>query len=301
MLQNPRSAPYKMIFTPVAQVDRTRAFEEYWRYLVVRDGAIEEEAQSLEHKTGYYRQLQARPVYAQQPLMPVQRVTEVADHMAGQDLQHVDRRLLALTAIYKFACHEAAGIRAAWNSTPSWARCRTLQDKITRYHLCEEFCHLRLFAEMFKVFSLHTEWSVPSWFQRTAYAAFTHAPAWLLSPIAFGSEVMGMMFYRHIWRVLQDLFAPEPTVLARLHELLGEIMVDELGHIGERRSYLGNAGINLARKTLPVMMRRFFAEIPEAEALLDVNCMVDEALRFDYSDIDTSVTARAWIPSYCQA
>jgi hypothetical protein len=111
---------------------------------------------------------------------------------------------------------------------------------------------------------------------------------------------MGMMFYRHIWRALEAVFAPEPEVLRRLHELLGEIMVDELGHIGERRSFLGNTGVKFARKILPAMMRRFFADIPEVEGILDVEQMVQEALTFDYSGIDSAITERAWIPAYCQ-
>jgi hypothetical protein len=46
------------------------------------------------------------------------------------------------------------------------------------------------------------------------------------------------------------------------------------------------------------MMRRFFADIPEAEVILDVNQMGQEALVLDYSSIDAAITARAWIPSY---
>jgi hypothetical protein len=111
---------------------------------------------------------------------------------------------------------------------------------------------------------------------------------------------MGMTFYRHIWRVLEKVFATEPEALARLHELLGEIMVDELGHIGERRSFLGHPGVAFARRVLPVMMRRFFADIREAEVILDVDQMVQEALAFDYSGIDMAITERAWIPAYCR-
>jgi hypothetical protein len=291
---------YKGIFAPASRSDRTRAFEDYWTYLLLRDGALQEEEQSLAHKTHYYRSLQMRPVCAQQPLTSAQTMAELSDLLATQHASQADRRLLALTAIYKFASHEAAGIRAAWKATPSWARCRNLTDRITRYHLCEEFCHLRLFAEMFKVCRLQVDWPPLSWSTRTAYGAFARFPGWCLDPIAFGSEVMGMMFYRHIWRALEEVFAPEPEVLRRLHELLGEIMVDELGHIGERRSFLGNTGVKFARKVLPVMMRRFFADIPEVEGILDVDQMVQEALTFDYSGIDSAITARAWIPAYCQ-
>jgi hypothetical protein len=286
-------ACYKVIFAPASPSDRSRAFEDYWAYLLTRDGALQEEAQSLEYKTDYYRGLQRRPVCAQQPLTQAQTMAELADLLATRHSPQADRRLLALTAIYKFASHEAAGIRAAWQSTPSWERCRNLTDRITRYHLCEEFCHLRLFAEMFKVCGLRVDWPPLSWPMRTAYGAFARFPDWLLAPVAFGSEVMGMTFYRHIWRALEEIFAAEPEVLGRMHELLGEIMVDELGHIGERRSFLGNPGVKVARKVLPAMMRQFFARIPEVEGILDIDQMVHEALTFDYSGIEKATTERA--------
>jgi len=292
---------YKAIFAPAPRSDRLRAFEDYWAHLLLRDGALQEAVQSLEYKSRYYQSLQTHPVQARQPLTSAQTMAELAHQLASQNMMQADRRLLVLTAIYKFACHEAAGIQAAWKSTPPWEQCRNLTDRITRYHLCEEFCHLRLFAEMFKVFGLRVDWPALSWPLRTAYAAFTHFPSWVLAPVAFASEVMGMMFYRHIWRVLAEVFTAEAEALARVHELLAEIMVDELGHIGERRSFLGNPGVTFARQILPVMMRKFFADIPEAAVILDVPQMVREALVFDYSDIDAAITERAWIPAYCEA
>ena len=35
---------YKAIFTPASPADRRRAFEDYWAYLLERDGALHEEA-----------------------------------------------------------------------------------------------------------------------------------------------------------------------------------------------------------------------------------------------------------------
>jgi hypothetical protein len=77
-------------------------------------------------------------------------------------------------------------------------------------HLCDEFCHLRLFAGMFKVFGVRVDWPLLSWPMHTAYAAFARFPDWVLAPVAFGSEVMGMMLYRHIWHGLEEVFASEP-------------------------------------------------------------------------------------------
>lgn len=47
------------------------------------------------------------------------------------------------------------------------------------------------------------------------------------------------------------------------------------------------------------MMRWFFADIPEAKMILDVDLMARKALTF-YRGIDAAITERAWIPAYCQ-
>ena len=73
----------------------------------------------------------------------------------------LDRPTLLLTFLYKFARHEWVGISAAWDATPTFAESTHLTDKISRYHLAEEFCHMRLFGEMFATFRLDAVELVP--------------------------------------------------------------------------------------------------------------------------------------------
>src|SRR5205085_1691343 len=68
----------------------------------------------------------------------------------ADDPKTFDRKTLLLTCIYKFARHEWVGITGAWDATPDLARSKDLTDKISRYHLAEEFCHVRFFHEMFR-------------------------------------------------------------------------------------------------------------------------------------------------------
>jgi hypothetical protein len=75
---------YKAIFAPASPSDRRHAFEDYWAYLLVRDGALHEEAQALDHKTKYYQCLQTRLVHARQSLTPAQTMAALADLLATQ-------------------------------------------------------------------------------------------------------------------------------------------------------------------------------------------------------------------------
>ena len=75
------------------------------------------------------------------------------------DPKSLDRMTLMLTGIYKFARHEWVGIKGAWDVVPDMANSHSVEDKISRVHLAEEFCHVRLFDEMLQTCGLDkVEW-----------------------------------------------------------------------------------------------------------------------------------------------
>lgn len=218
------------------------------------------------------------------------------------DLTHtLDRKTLLLTFLYKFARHEWVGISAAWDATPTMAESKRTTDKISRYHLSEEFCHIRLFGEMFRTFHLdRVEWvPLPKWMGRV-YRIFPHFLGKLISPPAFVSELMGLTLYVHIDGVLDDILADEPEAREHVRELLREIMADELAHVGQRRNYMGPVGLRAAKWMVEPMYRTFFRDIPEAKLLFDIDRMVKDGQGFDYSLISPEILSQSCIPSYCQ-
>jgi hypothetical protein len=90
----------------------------------------------------------------------------------------LDQRTRLLTFLYKFARHEWIGISAAWDATPTMAESRRTTGKISRYHLSEEFCHIRLFEEMFRTFHLDkVEWAPPTKWMMRSEAAWYRRPS----------------------------------------------------------------------------------------------------------------------------
>ena len=212
----------------------------------------------------------------------------------------LDRKTLLLTFLYKFARHEWVGISAAWDLIPTFAESRLTTEKISRYHLCEEFSHVRLFHEMFRTFHLdRVEW-VPlgKWMGRV-YRLFPRFPEKVMSPPAFVSELMGLTLYLHIDRVLDDVFADEPEARDRVRELLREIMTDEMAHVGQRRNFIGPIGLRIAEKMVEPMFRAFYNDIPESSLLFDIDRMIEDAKTFDYSTMRPDIIAKSWIPTYC--
>lgn len=75
------------------------------------------------------------------------------------DPKTLDRMTLMLTGMYKFARHEWVGIKGAWDVVPNMANSHSVEDRISRVHLAEEFCHVRLFDEMLRTCGLDkVEW-----------------------------------------------------------------------------------------------------------------------------------------------
>jgi len=298
----PSSAPvrHRSIFTPSTAAERAENFESYWAFTQRHDGEILEDRRELTRKNELLKGFQDNPVRSRQPLPDPERFYRNYVRMQD-DPSTFDRKTLLLTFLYKFARHEWVGICAAWDQIPSMAESTRTSERISRYHLCEEFCHVRLFHEMFRTFHLdRVEW-VPlgKWMGRV-YRLFPKFPESLMSPPAFVSELMGLMLYLHIDAILDDVFRDEPEARDRVRALLREIMTDEMAHVGQRRNFIGPVGIQAARAMVEPMFRLFYRDIPESKFLFDIDRMVRDAKEFDYGVMPADVLQRSWIPSYCQ-
>jgi hypothetical protein len=295
------STKYLSIYSASTEQQRLQNFENYWDFSRDFSGELLESAQDLTIKRDKLQAFKANPVTLNQPFATPEafyrNVIKLVD-----DPKTLDRKTLLLTCIYKFARHEFVGITGAWAATPDFASSKTVTDKISRYHLAEEFSHTRLFNEMFCTLGLtEVQWTPLTPVQQLVYEFFPKLPETWMSPFAFVTELMGIMFYRHLDVILDDVFGDEPAACARIRELLDEITIDELAHIGQRRNYLGDTGIKFSIWITPLLFRMFFSDIPEIKHFFDVEKMIKEALEFDYSEIPEYILEKSWVPSYCVA
>ncbi len=291
---------YRSIFTPATARERRDNFEDYWIYSQDHAGEILEGEKNLTRKKESLERFRNLLIRTRRPLADPEGFYRNYIVMVD-DPRSLDRKTLLLTFLYKFARHEWAGISAVWDGIPNMARSRSTTEKISRYHLCEEFCHIRLFHEMFRTFQLdHIQW-VPlgKWMGRV-YRCLPKFPESIMSPPAFVSELMGLTLYRHLDYLLDDILADEPEARDHIRNMLREIMIDELAHTGQRRNFIGPLGIAVSRRMIVPMFRMFYRDLPESEYLLDVNKMIEEAAAFDYSTMRPEVIASSWVPSYCR-
>jgi hypothetical protein len=297
------TAPVRLrsIFSPGTRREREENFESYWAFTRDRDGEILENEKALTGKKEILAAFQANPVRSRRPLPDPERFYRNYVKLV-EDPTTFDPKTRLLTFLYKFARHEWAGISCAWDATLSITLAERTTQRISRYHLCEEFSHVRLFHEMFRTFHLdRVEWVPPGPGMRRMYAVFSRFPGALMNPPAFVSELMGLTLYLHIDAVLDDILSDEPEARDRVRALLREIMTDELGHVGQRRNFIGPLGIRAAHAMVGPMFRAFYRDLPEAKHIFDIERMVREAKAFDYGTMPPEVLAASWTPSYCRA
>jgi hypothetical protein len=291
---------YRSIFTDSTADERRQNFENYLVYARRRAGTLLEHDKDLTSKREQLSRFRAHPVRSHRPLDDPKAFYR--NHLVFRDdPATIDRKTLLWTCVYKFARHEWVGIGAAWDASPRLVDAKTTLARISRYHLAEEFCHIRYFEEMFRTFGLdHVTWVPLSPVKQRLYGLFPRIPGALKNSAAFVTELLGVTFYRQLDTLLDQLLGDEPEARARVRDLLYEIMTDEVAHVGQRRNYLGTVEIRIARRLVGPFFRLFLRELPESRRLLDINQMVRDGLTFDYSGLPVGLLERTWIPSYCR-
>lgn len=292
---------YRSIFSPSTSWERAADFEDYLLFTRDHSGELLEEERNLTKKRDKLSSFHEHPVPMRKPFPNPEGFYRNYVRLVD-DPATLDRKTLLMSCVYKFARHEWVGITGAWDATPALADCRSVTDRISRYHLAEEFCHIRLFHEMFLTVGLDkVEWVPLGPMGSKLYELFPRLPETVLSPPAFVTELMGVTFYRHLDRLLDTVFDDEPEARMRMRDLLHEITVDEIAHVGQRRNYMGSFGTKVSHWMIPLVFRVFFRDIPETRFLFDVEQMIRDARSFDYSLIPQELLARSWAPSYCRS
>ncbi|WP_432744071.1 hypothetical protein ABXJ76_03325 [Methylobacter sp. G7] len=295
------STKYLSVFSPATEQQRKENFASYWEFTQQHGGKLLEQDKDLAKKRDRLKHFQDNPVKLRKPLADPDAFYRNYVDMQD-DPKSLDRMTLMLTGMYKFARHEWVGIKGAWDAVPDMANSHTVEDKISRVHLAEEFCHVRLFDEMLKTCGLDkVEWVPLGPVKEKIYEQFPKLPGFLMDTPAFVTELMGVTFYCHLYRLFDDVLADEPEVCARLKELLDEITIDEVAHVGQRRNFIGPIGMKVSKALVKPFYTLFFKDIPEVGQLFNVEQMIKDGIAFDFNELPEYMLERSWVPSYCKA
>ena len=294
------SLKYLSIFTPANKQQRQENFQHYWEFTQQHGGELFEAEKDLAKKRAKLQHFKENPVALRTPLADPEAFYRNCVEMQD-DPKSLDRLTLMLTGMYKFARHEWVGIKGAWDVVPDMANSHTVEDRISRVHLAEEFCHWRLFDEMLRTCGLDkVEWTPLSPWKEWVYEQFPKLPGFLMDAPAFVTELMGVTYYFYLDRLIDELLVDEPEVRGRLKALLDEITIDEIAHVGQRRNFIGPFGMKISKMMVRPLYKMFFADIPEVGLLFDIEQMVKDGEAFDFNEVPDYMVERSWIPSYCK-
>ncbi|WP_031436748.1 hypothetical protein [Methylobacter tundripaludum] len=295
------STKYLSVFSPATKQERKENFDDYWEFTQQHGGELFEDDKDLAKKRATLKHFQDNPVSLRNPLVDPDAFYR--NYVDMQDApESLDRMTLMLTCIYKFARHEWVGIKGAWDAIPDMANSHAVEDKISRVHLAEEFCHVRLFNEMLITCGLDkVEWVPLSPFKEKIYEQFPKFPGFLMDTPAFVTELMGVTFYCHLYHLFDEVLADEPEVRDRFKELLDEITIDEVAHVGQRRNFIGPIGMKVSKWLVKPFYTLFFNDIPEIGQLFSVEQMINDGIAFNFNELPDYMIERSWIPSYCKA
>lgn len=295
------SAKYLSVFSPATKQERKENFENYWEFTQQHGGELIEDDRDLAKKRARLQYFKENPVKLRTPLGDPDAFYRNYIEMKD-DPKSLDRMTLMLTGMYKFARHEWVGIKGAWDVVPDMANSHAVEDKISRVHLAEEFCHWRLFDEMLRTCGLdRIEWVPLSPVKEWIYEQFPKFPGFLMDTPAFVTELMGVTYYCYLHQLFDELLVDEPEVRVRLKELLDEITIDEVAHVGQRRNFIGPIGMKVSKLLVKPFYTMFFADIPEVGQLFDIKQMIKDGEAFDFNQLPDYMIERSWIPSYCKA
>jgi hypothetical protein len=296
-----KPAKYRSVFSPATLQERKDNFEKYWEFTQQHGGELFEKDKDLAKKKAKLQSFKDNPVTMRVPLANPEAFYRNYVEMKD-DPKSLDRMTLMLTGMYKFARHEWVGIKGAWDVVPDMANSLSVEDKISRVHLAEEFCHWRLFDEMLRTCGLNdVEWVPLDPVKEWIYEQFPKFPGFLMDTPAFVTELMGVTYYFYLNRLIDELLQDEPEVRDRLKQLLDEITIDEVAHVGQRRNFIGPLGMKISKFLVKPFYTLFFNDIPEVGQLFDVKQMIKDGEDFDFNQVPDYMIERSWIPSYCKA
>jgi hypothetical protein len=142
----------------------------------------------------------------------------------------LDRRMLWLLATAKLNQSERFGVGLGELYGKEQDTFDTEPERL--YVQLQEHYHSRILADVISMFGLPFPTVPPRLALRTTIRLFVALPHEWTLPFVGASEVVGCILFRALRDEGMRLFADDPVVAERIAQLFGEILADEIGHVG---------------------------------------------------------------------
>ncbi len=118
-------------------------------------------------------------------------------------------------------------------------------------------------------------------------------------PFIGTTEMAGCVIFDLLGQAGCELFADEPEVAERIRLLYGEILTDEIGHVGYCAARCSNAGRTIMRSLYAPLTRLLVRQNPEINLVIDQEVMADRLSKpFDLVGLSERLTTRPFIAAH---
>ena len=148
--------------------------------------------------------------------------------------------------------------------------------------LLEESYHTRLLGDCVRALGLELKILPPCAVVRTLLKGTLRLPYKWSNMMILASEVIGLVAFKVLRRMADELFAYEADVLARIEAVFDQIITDEIGHVMWLQSTMDPVRLALTRRLIPWVARAYLHDIPVAAMLMgreELLESIDEAAR----------------------
>ncbi len=266
------------IFTPLSPTQKADFQRRYLAYLRGRDGEPQWQSHTFSVREAFYQELDRRPVRRTGAPVVSQDVF-TRHHERYRPGEKLDEATLWALCVAKTNRGERFGVEYA-HRIGTAERDGDPGNPMT-YIGIEEFYHTRILRDALRVIGLEMEMLDPTTGQQWLIKAMARLPKPMSLPLVLCGEICGVAFFHLLLHKARQLFADQPGPLARIEELFGQIMVDEVGHVHFARSQLDATGLGLAKRLLPLVARGLVDGMPEYYQLFGRERLMEEILRAD--------------------
>lgn len=234
----------------------------YRRYLAERNGSADLLRRRLERREEFFAGIEATPVRSRRR---IDRDTFLHDLRRRHPEPAPDRELAWLLATAKLNQAERFGVGLG----ETYGRNSGDGPPEAVYLELEEHYHTRLLAYVLDMFDLPFQVVPPPLVMRQFVKASVFLPERPGIPFVGAAEMAGCVMFDELRRAGVAIFADEPDVAARIDSLYGEILADEIGHVGYCAARCSPTGRMLMRRLYPRFGRLIARQTSEILLVVD--------------------------------
>ena len=264
--------------------------EGYREYLTERNGEADLLNRRLARREAFFTGIEGNPVRSRRTIDSDAFDRGMRTRRPSKDISPELAFVLA-TAKLNQAERFGVGLGETYGKNSSGD---TLPERV---HMeLEEHYHTRLLAYVLDIFGLPFRVTPPAFVMRQFVKIAVFIPENRSFAFVGASEMAGCAMFDLLGQAGASLFADEPEVAERIRLLYGEILTDEIGHVGYCAARCSGVGRGIMRLLYKPIARLFARQTPEILRVVTGEALSERLSHpFDFTDFEEHLASAPFV------